>query len=211
MGTALFSRAKTPKRLNMQTLAVPAPAFRRAIRLAWFEQLFLTKVVSARSCEQVRVSVEAAVKQVHLLQDWTASLTWMDFILGTEDRPEQTSTLVLPVLRRVMREAESKQLVPVAPVQVVVVLETTRQVPPCSPLPLPKLPPPCSPDPLRAWDVPIRQAKRIRAVMLFILIVGWTGTDLGSPMFWLYTLFLVRVQVMAINFKSFSLLKCTYW
>ena len=75
MGTALFSRAKTPKRLNMQTFAVPAPAFRRAIRLAWFEQLFLTKVVSARSCEQVRVSVEAAVKQVHLLQDWTASLT----------------------------------------------------------------------------------------------------------------------------------------
>ena len=34
-----------------------------------------------------------------------------------------------------MREAESEQLVPVAPVQLVVVSATTRQLPLCSPLP----------------------------------------------------------------------------
>ena len=71
------------------------------MRLDWSLQLFLTKVVSACSTVQVRVSVEAAVKQVHRLQDWTASLTLMVLVLGTVDLPEHTSTLVLPALRAV--------------------------------------------------------------------------------------------------------------
>ena len=38
-------------------------------------------------------------------------------------------------LELTIRDAESEQLVPVAPVQLVVVSATTRQLPPCSPLP----------------------------------------------------------------------------
>jgi hypothetical protein len=69
---------------------------KNVFNVVWLLQAFLTKLASAFKTAQLRVSAGLTVKQLQLLQTWTANLMVIAAVLGVVFLPTQTRTEVVP-------------------------------------------------------------------------------------------------------------------